>query len=53
MTDRKTQLENCAVWHMAEMDRALAQGNSVKAEHHDMLAFRLFREAHELSRING
>ena len=50
MADRKTQLENCASWHMERAEMATKHGDTFAAERHDMIAFRLFREAHELGR---
>lgn len=44
-----TRLRNCADWHMQQSEKQERLGNKEKAERHDIIAFRLFRQARDLA----
>lgn len=42
-----TRLANCAEWHFERAEHCERNGNEIDAERHHLIAFRLFRAAHE------
>jgi hypothetical protein len=57
VTDHKIheiiRLENCGTWHVERADAALKSGQTEVAQRHDLVAFRLFRQVHELRALWG
>ena len=43
------RLRNCADWHMQQSEKQERLGNKQKAERHDIIAFGLFKRAHDLA----
>ena len=53
MAPLHVQLANCAAWHTQQSEKQARLGNHSKAERHDIIAFILFRKAHDLKKSDN